>query len=285
MKIQNLIENTEGKTCCTPQHGLSFYIETKTHKLLSDFGPGEDMLLNAEKIGINLKNIDIAVLSHGHYDHSGGLLSFAKINPTAKIYLHALADRPYYSFDGKEKGYRYIGIDPAIMELPQIKLLEEDCVIDDELSVFTHLTDCMEKQSKAGKIRSIPATNRYLMVKDGDGYVRDHFLHEQCLVIQEDGKHVLISGCAHSGILNILDRYEEIYQSLPDAVISGFHLMKKKDYTEEECDEIRAIARELTAYPTKFYTCHCTGLAAYDMLKEIMGEQLSYVHCGDEVSV
>ncbi len=285
MKIQNLIENTEGKTCCTPQHGLSFYIETKKHKILSDFGPGEDMLLNAENLGIDLREIDIAVLSHGHYDHSGGLLSFAKMNPTAKIYLHVLADRPYYSFDGKDKGYRYIGIDPAIMELPQIKLLEEDCVIDEELSVFTHLTDCMEKQNKAGKMRSIPATNRYLMVKDGDGYVRDDFSHEQCLVIQEDGKHVLISGCAHSGILNILDRYEEIYHGLPDTVISGFHLMKKKDYTEEECDEIRAIARELTAYPTRFYTCHCTGLPAYDMLKEIMGEQLSYVHCGDEVIV
>lgn len=72
-----------------------------------------------------------------------------------------------------------------------------------------------------------------------------------------------------------------IIRNLPDAVISGFHLMKKKDYTEEECDEIRAIARELTTYPTHFYTCHCTGLAAYDMLKEIMGDQLSYVHCGE----
>ncbi|MBE6010433.1 MAG: MBL fold metallo-hydrolase [Lachnospiraceae bacterium] len=285
MIIRNLIENTEGANACTPQHGLSFYIETKRHKILSDFGPGEDMLANAEKLGIDLKQVDIAVLSHGHYDHSGGLPAFARLNPDAAIYLHAKADKPYYSFDGKEKGYRYIGIAPEIMALKQVRLLSDDFVIDDELSVFGNLTGCMEKQIAAGNDRRIPATNRYLMIKEGETYIKDDFSHEQCLVIREDGKCVLISGCAHSGILNILDRYEEIHHSLPDAVVSGFHLMKKKDYTEDECDEIRAIARELTTYPTRFYTCHCTGLAAYEMLKEIMGDQLSYVHCGDEVIV
>ena len=285
MIIRNLIENTQGENSCTPQHGLSFYIETKRHKILSDFGPGEDMLANAEKLGIDLKQVDIAVLSHGHYDHSGGLPAFARLNPDAAIYLHAKADKPYYSYDGKEKGYRYIGIASEIMDLKQVRLVSGDFVIDEEVSGFCNLTGCMEKQIAAGKDRSIPVTNRYLMIKEGDTYTRDDFSHEQCLVIREDGKRVLISGCAHSGILNILDRYEEIYQDYPDAVISGFHLMKKKDYTDEECDEIRAIARELTTYPTRFYTCHCTGLAAYDMLKEIMGEQLFYVHCGEEVNL
>lgn len=285
MIIRNLIENTKGEECCIPQHGLSFYIETEKHRILSDFGPGEDMLQNAERLGVDLKSIDVAVLSHGHYDHSGGLLSFAALNPDADIYLHEGADRQYYSFDGKEKGYRYIGIAPGIMDLGKVHLIRDDLVIDEELSVFGNLSGCMEWQTAQGKTRSIPATNRYLMVKDGDSYVRDDFSHEQCLVVKEGTKRVLVSGCAHSGILNILDRYEEIHQGLPDVVISGFHLMKKKAYTDAECEEIRAIAQELTTYPTRFYTCHCTGLSAYDMLKDIMGDRLTYVHCGDEIVV
>jgi len=77
----------------------------------------------------------------------------------------------------------------------------------------------------------------------------------------EDGKRILISGCAHNGILSILDAYREKYGAFPDLAISGFHLMKKTPYREEELDEVYAIARELKTYPTRFVTCHCTGLA------------------------
>ena len=94
---------------------------------------------------------------------------------------------------------------------------------------------------------------------------------------------ILMSGCAHSGILSIMDAFCERYGKAPDLVISGFHLMKKKEYREEEVFEIKEIARELTAYPTKFVTCHCTGMPAFDMMKEIMGDQLEYVHSGEEI--
>ncbi len=285
MKIRNLIENTEGAECCVPMHGLSFYIETQKHRLLSDVGPGEETLRNAEKLGIDLKQVDTVVLSHGHYDHSGGILPFAQLDPDAVIYMQEQARGAYYAYDGKELGYRYIGIDPELAKLPQVRFLSGDVQIDEELSVFTRLTGCMDRQNAAGRKRAIPATNRYLMVRKNDEYCRDDFCHEQCLVVKEGDRQVLFSGCAHSGILNILDRYEEVYQRLPDVVISGFHLMKKKEYTDAEREEIREIARELTTYPTQFFSCHCTGLEAFDMMKEIMGSQLTYVHCGDEVAV
>ena len=278
MKIYNLIENEEGSCGCTPKHGLSFYIETVRHRLLCDLGPDEETLRNAEKLGVNLTDVDTVILSHGHYDHTGGVMPFVKHNPHACIYIRRTADRPYYSYDGREKGYRYIGIDPEIAGLKQVRWIDGDYRIDRELSLFGDLTACEN--------HLVPATNRYLMVKEGEEYIRDTFGHEQCLVIEEEGKRVLLSGCAHSGILNILDRFRQIYHTDPDVVISGFHLMKKKDYTAAEKKEICEIAAQLTeCRSTTFYTCHCTGLTAFAWMKEIMGEQLNYCHCGDVLEV
>lgn len=114
--------------------------------------------------------------------------------------------------------------------------------------------------------------------------MQDEFAHEQCLVIEQEGKRILLSGCAHNGILNILDRYREIYGNEPDVVNSGFHMMQK-EYTESDWETIWATARELCKYQTVFYTGHCTGTEAYDVMKEIMGEQLHPIHSGEELSL
>lgn len=275
MRIINIIENTPGSNDCMIGHGLSFYIETAKHKLLMDTGPSGDIIENCEKLGVSLSNVDTVILSHGHYDHAGGIMPFANINSTAKIYMHREAAGNYYAFDGKEKGYRYIGIDPEITQLDQIVYVSGNMKIDETLSVFCEIT---------GK-RNLPDTNKRLLKNDSGRYIQDSFAHEQCLVIEEQGKHFLFSGCAHNGILNILDRYEELYDAQPDVAVSGFHMMKKTDYTSEDIRNIRNTAYELTQYPTVFYTCHCTGIPAYQMMKEIMGEQLHYVHCGEEISV
>ena len=275
MKIVNLIENTEGNPDCVSAHGLSFYVETKKHKLLLDLGPSEDTLKNAAALGIKLSDVDTVILSHGHYDHSGGIIPFTKINNKAAIYMQAAATDAYFADDGIDapERYRYIGIDPDIEKLPQVRFISGDTVIDDELELFT-----IQKRS-----HELPFTNKRLLVRKGDEYIRDDFRHEHYLVIRQDGKSVLMSGCAHNGILSILDAYMEKYRKAPDAVISGFHLMKKTPYREEEIREIEDIARELNKYPTKFFTCHCTGTDAFDIMKTIMGERLSYVHSGEEI--
>ena len=93
MKIQTLMEdNISGKNLCA-EHGLCIYIETGKHKLLVDTGQSDRTWDNAKTKGINLEEIDTVVLSHGHYDHSGGLMGFAQINPNAKIYMRANGGR------------------------------------------------------------------------------------------------------------------------------------------------------------------------------------------------
>jgi len=275
MRIVNLIENTEGSCGCAYLHGLSFYVETKKHKLLMDLGPSEATLENAKVLGIDLKAVDTVVLSHGHYDHSGGILPFTKINDQADIYMQETATGEYYADDGENAPvrYRYIGIDQAIADLPQVRFVNGDTKIDEELELFVIRE----------RTHELPFTNRRLLVRVGDAYRRDDFGHEHFLVLRQDGKSILMSGCAHNGILSILDAYTERYGKAPDLVVSGFHLMKKTEYRDHELQEIAAIAEELKKYPTKFYTCHCTGTVAYEAMKEIMGDQLDYVHSGEEI--
>lgn len=86
-------------------------------------------------------------------------------------------------------------------------------------------------------------------------------------------------------MLSILDSYKEKYGKAPDLVISGFHLMKKTEYSAGEIEEIKDIATELKKYPTRFITCHCTGTAAFDLMKPIMGDSLEYIHSGEEVEL
>ena len=111
MRILNLVENEEGVPGCEAAHGLSFYIETQNHKLLFDTSPSDVVLRNAERLGVDLTAADTVILSHGHYDHSGGILAFTSFNPNAKIYLQNKAGGEFYAFDGEDKGFRYIGID------------------------------------------------------------------------------------------------------------------------------------------------------------------------------
>ena len=277
MRIINLVENEMGETGCEAAHGLSFYVETANHKMLFDTSPSEVVLRNAQKLGVDLTAVDTVILSHGHYDHSGGILSFVQFNPKAKIYMQHNAGGEYYAFDGEDKGFRYIGIDKKILLLPQVQLLKGDTKIDDELQVFT----------VDNRVFPLPSTNKRLCELCSGQYIQDQFRHEQNLLLTTGGKKILLCGCAHNGILNVMETLERKFGNamLPDLVIGGFHLMKRTEFSETDTAEVTEIANRLRAYKAHFATCHCTGLPVFTQMKEIMGEQLSYVRSGDEVLI
>ena len=106
MKIWTLMENTaaEGNFCA--EHGLSFYIETKKHKILFDAGQTEAFAENSKKLGIDLNQVDVAVLSHGHYDHGGGLLRFLELNEKAPVYVSPGAFGEHYNGTKNISGFR-----------------------------------------------------------------------------------------------------------------------------------------------------------------------------------
>jgi nicotinate-nucleotide pyrophosphorylase (carboxylating) len=167
------------------------------------------------------------------------------------------------------------GIDKAITALPQVRPVRGDLRIDGELFLFAGIT---------GR-RFWPQSNLSLRVRRDGQTLQDDFSHEQCLVVSQDGHRVLVSGCAHNGILNILDRYRDLFGGDPDVVISGFHMMKKQPYDCEELDVIDETARELARHNTVFYTGHCTGLPAFERMQTILGEQLRPLHSGVELDL
>lgn len=269
MRIITLMENTPGAPDCVHEHGLSLYIRTPRHRLVLDTGATGAFADNAAALGIDLTTVDTVVLSHGHYDHAGGLLRMAELAPGAPIWIRQGAGQDFYH------GEKYIGMDKGILALPQVRFVQADLRLDEELFLFGGIT---------GR-RYWPQSNLALRVMRNGVPVQDDFAHEQCLVVEADGRRVLLSGCAHNGILNILDRYTEIFGSDPDVVISGFHMKKGTDYTPEEWQVIEDTARALLKRRSLFYTGHCTGRPAFERMKQIMGDRLLALHSGAELEL
>lgn len=278
MKIITLVENTVGPVGCPAEHGLSLYIETERHKILMDTGASDLLVRNAGQLDVDLAAIDTVVISHGHYDHGGGLPTFMRANRKAAIYIQLSATGNFYAVDGEDNPPRFIGLTDEVTGSDRITWLSGSHRIDDELNILSNI----------GLAHPTPEDNNRLRVCTGldaddnvseKNLLRDDFRHEQCLVINDS---ILLSGCAHHGILNVMDRFREAYGRDPDVVISGFHMMRKDgNYSEADTEQIRRTAQALKTAKTIFYTGHCTGEKPYEIMHAVMGDQLRRIRCGD----
>lgn len=259
IKIYVLAENTAYHSDFACEHGLSLYIETEKHKILFDSGQTSIFSSNASLLGVDLSKVDVAVLSHGHYDHGGGLERFLEINQTASIYTSGRAFGNHYN--GTEK---YIGLSEKLKTSKRIAFVNDEFMIDDELTLCT----CNDKEAV------YPIDSAGLKVRTENGFEKDKFIHEQYLTIHDGGRKIVVSGCSHKGILNIMKWLK------PDVFVGGFHFMKQviSDDGNLVLDEA---AKVLNAYPTVYYTCHCTGVEQYGYLKEQMGNRLYYISSGE----
>ena len=131
MKIWVLTENTACQEDLTAEHGLSLYIETGSRNILFDAGQTAAFADNAVKLGIDLSKVDFAVLSHGHYDHGGGLATFLKLNNHAPVYMSRHAFEPH--FNGTEK---YIGLDSLLQASGRIVYVDEEKEIAPGLKLY-----------------------------------------------------------------------------------------------------------------------------------------------------
>ena len=273
MKLTVLSENTSVSEAMEHEHGLSIYIETPDRRILFDTGAGGMFTRNAEKLGVDLATVDLLVISHGHYDHGGGLRMFLEINSRAMIYLHKQAFEAHYS--KRPDGIAYIGLDQSLLPNERFVLCGDQAVIDDNIEVFSRV------KSK----HFFPSCNATLLMKRGDEFVPDDFAHEQNLVIQQNGKILLIAGCAHKGIVNIVDACKDRLGQYPNYVIGGFHLSGPRGNQSEAPDAVDAIGEYLASTPSHFVTCHCTGMENYQRLKRILGEKIQSISTGDRISI
>ena len=256
MKISVLTENTS--RCGYPtEHGLSLYVESGRQHFLFDTGQTALFSENAERLGIDLGSVDFAVLSHGHYDHGGGIMRFLEINDHAPVYMNPSVFEPHYN--GTEK---YIGLDPELRSSGRIVFTEEGMQIFDGMTLYFCDRPKMKDLGSFG----------LNMVRNGQ-LVPDDFRHEQYLMVEENGRRILFSGCSHKGIINIVDWFR------PDVLIGGFHFSKLP------ADETLAgYAKQLDSYDTVYYTCHCTGEIQYGFMKKYM-KNLHYISTGETIVI
>lgn len=256
MKITVLLENTAFCPAVEAEHGLSLFIETDSCKILFDMGQSDLFARNADALGVDLAKADLAVLSHGHYDHGGGLSRFLEINDHAPVFINPHVFEPHYN--GTEK---YIGLDISLADNPRLRTAEDGMSIGTGLTLYT-----AENRSKHHDLGAFGL----MMEKDGV-LVPEDFRHEQYLLIEEDGRRILVSGCSHNGILDIMEWFA------PDVLIGGFHFTKLSPGRELE-----EAAAFLNRFPTAYYTCHCTGTEQYAFLRERM-QNLHYIACGETI--
>ena len=262
MKIRVLMENTASAPEFLCEHGLSLWIEREDCRLLFDMGQSDKFAENAEKLGIDLGKADLAVLSHGHYDHGGGLKRFLELNQKAPVYLNRYAFEPHFnSLSGKE-----IGLDPALRDSGRLTFLGARAVLSESMELFPST----EFQPV------VPMDPSGLTTLREGKWIPEDFRHEQYLLLREKGKRILISGCSHTGIVNLMEWLK------PDVLIGGFHL-KRLDPEGEGKAALEQLAERLKTYDTVYYTCHCTGTAQYGFLKERMGDRLHYLAAGAEL--
>jgi 7,8-dihydropterin-6-yl-methyl-4-(beta-D-ribofuranosyl)aminobenzene 5'-phosphate synthase len=273
MIIKVLMENSARSETLGREHGLSLYIEALGHKILFDTGASPLFIENARKMKVDLSEVEFVVISHGHYDHGGGLDAFFELNDKAEVFIHPQAFGDYYARRQGDK-LQFIGIDKKLKENRQVVFTTDRFTIARGIRVFSNVEP----------LESLPSSNRDLLKKEGGELTDDDFVHEQNLVIEQDDKTVLFTGCAHMGIMNIVRHFHSIKGRYPHVVIGGFHLAKS-DQDRESDGEIDRIAAFLASTGAKYYTCHCTGRVPYQRLKEKMGGRIDYLAAGDMIEI
>lgn len=268
MIIKTLAEDQALSEAFGSEHGLSFYIESGGRKILFDTGASGLFAENARKLGVPLEEVQYLFISHGHNDHGGGLETFLKLNQKAKVYIHPLAFEKHYS-KKKDGSFRYNGLDGRLKAHPRLNFCEGLNEIAPGLWLFS---DVPERTPR-------PYCNRSLFAEHGGRFVPDLFSHEQNLLISEAGKKILLVGCAHSGIVNIMAEFRELFGTFPDEVIGGFHLARGSAGRESKAS-VAKTAAYLDRAGARYYTCHCSGEEPYRELKAVLGDRIRRVSAG-----
>ena len=276
LKITALIENKAPKGLKS-EHGLCLLVGYGDKTYLLDTGASNTFASNASKLGIDLSNVDTAILSHAHYDHSSGYTSFFAANTKAKVFLRERSDELCYAKLGPFR--EYVGIPKGILQKYSDRFLfvSENKQLDEGVWLIGHSTPGLDERGR----------HAHLYRKTVSGLVPDDFMHEQSLVFETNGGLVILNSCCHGGADNIVS---EVKRAFPGqeiaAIIGGFHLMGIRGTSSlgVKPQDVEVLGRSLLDLGVKHtHVCHCTGDPASKILMRVMGENVSYFRTGDTI--
>ena len=271
MKITVLVENTATEPLKS-EHGLSMLIEFQGEKILLDAGTTDLFLENAEVMGVSLEGIKKCVLSHGHYDHSGGFGTYLEQNQKATLYMMKHADELYYSGKGE---LHEIGIPKEVLEKHRNRFVFVESVtkLQENVYLVPHSTDGLEQIG----------ARTMLFKKVGEQLLPDDFQHELSLVFDTEPGLVIFNSCSHGGAKNIISEVQKVFPGKKIyAFIGGLH-MKGDSFNEDEIIEVAEYLKK--AGVQYLYTGHCTGERALQILKKCGGDMVQELTTGKVIDI
>ncbi len=250
VRIAVLVDNLVVHSEMLGAHGLSLWIETNNTRILFDAGRRTVLHYNIDALKIPLAKTDVIVLSHGHYDHTDGLFCALNYTTNAKIFMHPSALQPHFSY--KAGISHFIGVPPDV-----IQLLEKLKANIFSTKAITQIADGVFCTG------FIPKNNLWedtggAFSTDDSALQTDHLPDDQAMWIETRKGLIMVSGCAHSGIINTLEYILDNSKSRPLlAVIGGFHLNSTKP------DRITKTINKFKEFKIKnIVPLHCTGIKA-----------------------
>jgi 7,8-dihydropterin-6-yl-methyl-4-(beta-D-ribofuranosyl)aminobenzene 5'-phosphate synthase len=264
MKITILVDNRIARLELLAEHGLALWIESEGKRILFDTGQGGTLNRNAKVLGVDLRKTDIIVLSHGHYDHSGGMAEVIKCAEKAELYCHPGAVLSRYSISA--------GIaTPIHMPSPSL------AAIDRLPPTHVHwLQQPSMLSTQIGLSGPIPRQTSYEdtggpFYLDPQGKHPDLLSDDLALWVQTGSGLVVCVGCSHAGLVNTLNHVRRLNNGQKiRAVIGGFHL---RNASSDRLAQTVAALRQLD--PGMVVPCHCSGESAVAVLRKALGERIS----------
>jgi 7,8-dihydropterin-6-yl-methyl-4-(beta-D-ribofuranosyl)aminobenzene 5'-phosphate synthase len=282
MRITALVDNrpSPDDPQLIAEWGLSLCVEVGRRRILVDMGASDAFARNAERLGIEIASIDVAILSHHHYDHGGGLRRFLELNDRAPIYLGAAPDGdPTVKLLGFVR--KYVGLDQALLAKHAVRFH----FVDERKEV---LPGVFVLPRIAGE-HARPSGNKFLFLKRGSTLVPDDFQHEIVVAIEEHGALSVLTACSHNGLLNMVEAASAEFPGLPiRAVVGGFHLAKLPPFRgmSEGAQAVADIGQAVLDFGVETtYTGHCTGQAAFEVLRDTMGNRVREIHTGSRIDL
>ena len=256
VKITTLIENSQGEhLALRNEHGLSFLIEKDNHSILFDTGQSSNFLFNAAELRLNISAVTHVVLSHGHYDHSGGFRSLAGVHSGFELILGpGFFAEKYGRLNGS---FEYLG-----NNFDENFLADENIAYRFVQEQLTEIVDGVYVVNGFERTHGDERINPRLVLRKGSGFEPDLFGDELLVAVDTSVGLIVILGCAHPGMKNMIDTARKLLGRPVHAVLGGTHLVEASPESLE-----RSIGYLSEESFTSIGVSHCTGRKAMEILE------------------